>query len=296
MSEYFGRSYELTISNAAQRRTFSALPGVVDAPLQITFSIDQTPGAHRAYGEITIYGLKRSSRRDIYEQFSDVTLKAGFGESVGTIFAGQIENVEIGRDGPNPYVKLFCQAGAAAWQGATISRTFGQDTPQIDIIRAVAESFGAPVEFIGDFSALPKALKGRTMDGDSKYYMNQMAESFEFDWFLGSSGMVIAKQGADRPDFQTFNYKPTNGLIGSPEITQRGVNVEVVLNPFVRPYDRYTVESETGQLTFNGVYYQSQQFPPTNGESLNQVLSYRHEGDFYGDTWQTSLEGRRLDG
>jgi hypothetical protein len=298
MPRYFGRVYEVTIE--FQDGSTRVFDGITQgrAPLQVTFSIDQTPSSHRAYGEISIYGLSKKSRRDIYERFSAVTLKAGYREQYGTIFAGSIENVEIGRDGPNTFLTLFCQSGAEEWPDAKIKEPFGKNTPYKEIIRAVAETFGYPVSFIGDFD-LGRALKGKNFGVmDSKAAMRQLARGFEpsFDWFLASTGeMLIVRDGADRGDnAQSFAYTPANGLIGSPEITDLGVNINVLLNPLVRVYDRYTVESETRAFSFAGVYYQTREFPETTGESANRVISVNHQGDFYGDTWQSSLEGQRL--
>jgi len=297
MTELFGRVYELEIGTGTGLvRRFDGFPSADNTPLNIRFTVDQTPVAERSYSEITIYGLNRESRSAIYEQYTTVTLKAGYASYYGAIFNGSIENVEIGRDGPDSYVKLFCQSGAESWEEARISKTFGQNTPQKEIIKAVAETFGFPVEFVGDFDSLPRALKGRVLDRDSKSAMRQLANSFDFEWFVSNGQMTIVKEGAQRPAAEPYKYTPATGLIGSPQITQKGVDIDVLMNGLIRPFDLYTVESETAALTFNGIYYQRQDFPKTNGEGTNQALSLVHEGDFYGDTWKTSIEGRRISG
>lgn len=299
MPKYFGRVYEIFIEMSdGSQRFFNGFPRFDFSPLQVTFSIDQTPSSHRAYGEISIYGLNKKSRRDIYERFSRVTLKAGWREEYGSIFSGSIENVEIGRDGPDTYLTMYCQSGAQEWPEVTVTRSFGKNTPYKEIIRHIGEKF-APVTFIGDFDSLGKALKGWSPPPvDGKAAMRQLQNGFDpgFDWFLSSTGeMLIVRDGTDRGDnAQTFSYTPANGLIGSPEITDLGVNVDVLLNPLVRVYDQYTIVSETRAFSFAGVYYQSRQFPETTGESANRVIALNHQGDFYGDTWQTSMEGQRL--
>lgn len=303
MAEYFGRVYEITIEAPdGSTRTFSGFPSERYAPLQVTFSIDQTPSSHRAYGEISIYGLNQKSRRDIYERYSQVVLKAGYGEEYGTIFAGSIENIEIGRDGPDTFLTLYCQTGAQEWPEVSVTRSFGKNTPYVEIIRHIASKFtpSGEVTFLGIFDDLGKALKGWSPPPvDGKAAMRQLANGFElgFDWFLASTGeMLIVRKGTDRGvNAQSFAYTPTNGLIGTPEITDLGVNIDVLLNPVVRVYDQYTVESETRAFSFAGVYYQSREFPETTGESANSVIALNHQGDFYGDTWQTSIEGQRLD-
>lgn len=295
MAEYFGRYYDLIIGTGdGLVRQFTGNPNTGVPPLQIAFTIDQTPSVHRAWGEITLYGLNRSSRKQIYEQFTTVTLKAGYLEAYGTIFSGQIMNVEIGQDGPNPFVKLFCQSGAGLWENSRVFKNFGANTTQREIIESVAAEFSDNVTLIGDFGSFPRAIKGRTIARDAKSAMNQLAESFDFSWFLTLEEMIVIRNGTPRPDSVPVRYTNATGIIGTPEITEKGVDIDVLLNPNLRPWDLYTVETETAALTFSGIYFQSREFPRTSGESTNYAIGITHEGDYYGDTWQTSLEGIRV--
>lgn len=290
----FGRSYELFLGNRVSTvRYYSAIPGARETPLQIKFLVDQTPNAERSYAEITLYGLNRESRKALQEPYMRTILKAGYGDSPGEIFRGEVENVEIGREGPNVYAKLFCQSAAGIWRGVDVDKTFGDNTPAKDIIRHVAQSFGRPVEFIGDFDVLPRALKGATPDGDARNVMRSLARTYNFSWMVEGDKLVIIKDEVEeRPDAEVFRYKPTNGLVGTPQMTEKGVDIDVLLNPRIRPRDVYTVESETAELTFSGIYYQPRQFPKTIGESRNTVLRLQHEGDFYNGDWLTKLTGR----
>ena len=296
---YFGRVYKLEVElNNGDIKTYGGIPKPGDdyRPLQIQFMIDQSPNAMRAKAEITLYGLNRESRKAVYEQGRKMTLTAGWPEKHGVIFIGSLENVELGRSGPDTFIKIFGNSVTESWREATISQTFGRNTPQKDIIRAVAETFSLPVDFVGDFDSLTPALLGKTVDKESSIaVMNGMARSFDFTWQINNGRTVIVKGGASN-EGEPIAYKPTNGIIGTPEITDKGVNIDVLLNPFVRPYDTYTVESETGAISVSGVYYKRRDFPKTNGESINRVVSMVHEGDFYGDIWQTKLEGMRPGG
>lgn len=292
---YFGRVYELTIrfgenETTAPTRTFDGF-NVTD-PLQITFMIDQSPNQEHSYAEITIYGLNRQSRKAIYETGAGVILTAGWRDLFGEVFAGEIENVEVGRAGTDTFLRMYCNSGRRTWQTASVFQAFGANTPQLDIIRTVAETFGYPVEFIGDFSSLPRALKGKTLASDSKSLMRQLGRSFGFTWFVQNERMYVVRNTVNR-DVPPVRYTNANGIIGSPEIAELGVNIDVLLNPRLRPWDTYTVESETGSFSFGAVYYQEREFPATTGESMNKIVQLVHEGDFYGDTWQTSLTGQR---
>ena len=297
MTEYFGRVYELKIGD--EDGAPIVIDGFIDNPYQLTFMIDQTPSSHLAYAEITIYGLSKSTRQKIRQQYDTVNLVAGWTTLYCNIFRGQIVNVETGREGADPFVRLFCRSAAVKWDEFRVNRTFGPGATFEEMLRFVAQSFGYPVDFIGDFSDLPKSLRGEGLQGDAKEVMRQLqsmpiGDVPAFDWYIDSKQrMKVVRSGSEREDSDTYTFTPANGLIGTPEIKINGVDVDVLLNPRIRPYDLYAVESETAALTFNSIYYKPFEFPRTSGESLNQVIAIRHEGDYYGDTWQTSLEGIR---
>lgn len=290
--KYFGRVYKLELGDGQDIITYDGFPDGEDKhPAQIEFSIDQTPAAERSYSEITVTGVRKERRKSIYERFSKARLTAGWREGFGVIFNGAIENVELGRDGPNTFIKLFCQSAASEWPTAVINRAFGKGTPYVNIIRTVASTFGVPVEFVGDFNSLPKAVNGLTLSRSSRQALLELAETFEFEFLLENGRLIIVKDGASRQDRGMSEYSAVTGLIGSPELTMRGVNIDVLMDPYVRPKDEFKLNAVTGQLNFNGIYYQS--FPDINGIGSYQANAIVHKGDFYGDTWQTSIEGLR---
>lgn len=291
--KYFGRVYKLEVGNGSDTIVFDGMPSSNGKyPAQIEFLVTQSPVSYRSYCEITIYGVSRERRKAIYNQYDSVRLAAGYAEGFGVIFSGQIENVETNRNGPDLYVKLFCQSSSEEWPDNYVSKSFGNNTPYINIIREVASSFGKSVEFVGDFSDLPKAVNGMTLFKDSKYALNELARNFDFEWMMENDRIVIIKDGAHREDNDVFKFSPSSGLIGSPSITVIGVDIEVLLNPFIRPRDRFEVESSTGKLVFSSIYYDRLSRLST-GKGTHQVISLVHEGNFYGDVWKTKLEGVR---
>jgi hypothetical protein len=298
MSRYFGRVYKLEIGNGDDVIVYDG--NIQDVsnkngrrfPAQIEFTIDQTPAAWRSYAEIIIYGVARERRQAIYNKFDSVRLTAGYQDAFGVIFNGEIENVELGRSKSDTFVKLFCNSSERAWQSGYIRQSFGKGTPQINIIRAVAASFGLPVEIIGDFSKLPKAVNGFTVLNESSAVMTELSRNFGFEWMHENGKVLVIKDDAVRPDSDTFKYSILTGLVGSPSITVKGIDVTVLLDPFIRPYDYFEVEAVTGKLVFNSIYYSTLNKIST-GKGIHKVLSTTHEGNFYGDAWRTKIEGVR---
>lgn len=291
--DYFRRVYKLEIGSDDEIRTFDGFPGSAASPMQIEFRIDQTPNAMRSYAEITLYGLSAASRQAITQRFQKVRLTAGYVGSYGQIFIGEIENVTMGRTGAESFVRLYCQAGADKFGAVYVSRGFGANTPALEIILAVAETFGYPIEVVGDFSQLPRAIKGYTIPPTgSQFEMDKLARSYGFRWFIENGQVTIIKHDATRPG-AAFQFTAQNGLIGSPELAVDGVSIDVLLNPVIRPADQFTIEAVTGRASFHSIYYQ--RFAGL-GRGLYRVASLQHEGSFYGDRWQTKLRGVRSEG
>lgn len=290
--DYFRRVYKLEIGSDNEIRTFDGFPDSTASPAQIEFRIDQTPNAMRSYAEITLYGLSAASRQAIAQRFQKVRLTAGYVGSYGQIFIGEIENVSMGRAGAESFVRMYCQAGADKFGAVYINRAFGANTPALEIILAVAETFGYPIEVIGDFSQLPRAIRGEVLFGASQIEMDKLARRYGFRWFIENGQVTIIKVDATRPG-AAFQFTAQNGLIGSPELAVDGVSIDVLLNPVIRPADQFTIEAVTGRASFHSIYYQ--RFAGL-GRGLYRVASLQHEGSFYGDRWQTKLRGVRPEG
>lgn len=290
--DYFRRVYKLEIGSDNEIRTFDGFPGSAASPMQIEFRIDQTPNAMRSYAEITLYGLSAASRQAITQRFQKVRLTAGYVGSYGQIFIGEIENVTMGRTGAESFVRMYCQAGADKFGAVYVSRGFGANTPALEIILAVAETFGYPIEVIGDFSQLPRAIRGEVLFGASQIEMDKLARRYGFRWFIENGQVTIIKVDATRPG-AAFQFTAQNGLIGSPELAVDGVSIDVLLNPVIRPADQFTIEAVTGRASFHSIYYQ--RFAGL-GQGLYTVASLQHEGSFFGDRWQTKLNGVRPEG
>ncbi|HBA34838.1 MAG TPA: hypothetical protein DCZ12_11955, partial [Gammaproteobacteria bacterium] len=168
-------------------------------PLQIEFEIDQTPNGFVSYAEITLYGVASFTKERIYREYTEAKLSAGYVDNYGPIFKGNIVNVESGRDGANHWVKMYCRSGGVSWEDGYISKSFGPGTPQIEIIRAVAESFGYPVLIEGDYSGLPRAELGKTLDQDSKSAMESLAREFDLVWLMQNDVVVVLGPDAVLP-------------------------------------------------------------------------------------------------
>jgi len=291
MSRLLGRNYRLTLKDGDDELVY-------EPPMQIRFSVDNRYGSEGSLAEITLYGASGRSRRAIYNKFDGISLAAGYGEQPGLIFLGDIINTEIGREGVDKYIKFYARTAGGAQAGAFVSKSWGANTPQIDIIREVAESLLLPVEFIGDFSDLPRALKGRSMCTSSVSCMNELADIHGFVWTMSANRLTIIRKGPDgtlaKRDAPPHLISADTGMVGSPQILLQAIEVTKKLDPAIAPGDRVDIQAETRNFAFSQVYTADMmQIDPTGGSGIYRVLNVKHQGDFYGAAWDTSIEGVR---
>ncbi len=290
MSRIFGRNYRLTIKSGEDELIY-------EPPMQIRFSVDILPGNAGGIAEITLYGTAPKTRDSIYAKFDRLSLAAGYGDQAGLIFAGDIINIETGRDGVDKYIKFYARPTGQAQASAFVSKSWGAGTPQIDIIRDVAESLLLPVEFIGDFSDLPRALKGRSMCTSSIACMKELAKLHGFTWFMGANRLMIIRirdgVAETRAQKEPHIISTDRGMVGSPQILIEGIEVTTKLDPSIIPDDTIDVRASTRNFAFSEVYALKMERDPTAGNGLYRVLGVRHQGDFYGQAWDTSINGVR---
>lgn len=122
MSRYFDRRYHLEIT------TTSGEVLTYEPPMEIRFLVDNFPQHTNATASITIYGISSRTREliqlrdDANNHYGRISLKAGYGEYVGIIFTGRINNVQVAKDGVSTCIKLFCSATATEWDPARYGR------------------------------------------------------------------------------------------------------------------------------------------------------------------------------
>ena len=291
MAKIWKRRFEILVGNSGE---FLRITNQNDGPsLRIAFSVVHGYGQTPTYAEISIYGLTRESEARIYDKYRSITLQAGYQELYGPIFRGQIVNIQSERSGPNGVdrsVKLFCRSGAQEMDESFVNITLGPNTPYTEIIRACAAKFGKPVIFLGDFSHLPKCLRGYILNGSTKAALNKLAKSFRFDWFITEDNLMIVKEGAAQGG-ETFKISARTGMIASPAVTDTSVNIRMVLNAALQVGRVVQIQSEAARFEFSGAYWN--EVPRSIGEGVYRVMRYAHVGDTHGDQWETQIECNR---
>ncbi|MGM3159953.1 phage protein [Dickeya undicola] len=287
--DIFGRTYNMQIT------TIDGTVVTCEPPTQIRFMITNMPENQVATAQITIYGISAEYRAlmqrfdEQKQRYGTVRLSAGYDSASGEIYSGQINSVEVGRDGVSVYIRLNCWS-IDTWRDAVIGKTWGEKTPASDVLRDVAATFDLPVEMIGDFSGLPVFQQGFTLAfTSSRDFLNSRQSEWGYSWYITTSRVTVVKSGASRAI--THEISSENGMEGMPRWYQTDIEVDVRLDHTIQPGDIIKVSSDFWTISYSGMYQTglNNKADKQRREGKFRVLATSLAGDYWGDLWTTTI-------
>lgn len=260
--------------------------------LKIGFNIQKDISGVPNSAVIEIWNLTEGHRNAVGKELDDVTLEAGYmppegGSNVGTIFKGQMRDVEHRREGPDIITTLTCGDGDKAIGQATISRTFPRGTRVETVIEAINDEFAKQNIARGEWKGvgdLPTLTRPYSMCGSCSRELNRLGRTHGFYWSIQNGALEIIPGDGYLGGIAFLT--PTTGLIESPTITDNGVSAKALLNPEIRPNRRVRIESE--MLKANG----------GGGEYRVSAASYvgdNRDGDFFVQVDGESVSDAKVD-
>jgi len=293
MSDQYIRKVGLFLSSSSGK--------VLDlSDFEIIFQVSQADTTTPNVGKIRVINLSQSTIKQVKQEFQTVRLQAGYeGGSYGTIFSGDISQFRSGRvDNKDSFLDIMAGDGDKAFQFAVVNKSLAAGSTQQDRANAVAESFaqygvkydsnGSPVPGTG--GVLPR---GKVLFGLGKDQMNPIASTSDSTWsFQDGQLVLIPLTGYANGEIVILNS--ATGMIGVPEATENGIEIECLLNPRIKVGTRVQINnSDINQTQIN-----KQGFPRytdisfvanTSNDGVYRVLVVEHHGDIRGSAWTSSL-------
>lgn len=299
--EIFLRNYRLKIGRSTGSRVYEMRPSETNQAqdgLRITFQVTHFAGGAFSIAEITIYNVSRYAERQMLGdgstgKYEFISLEAGYDGLFGSIFVGQITNVQLHLEdgGATRGIRFFCKSSAKERDQNLINLTLSPETDPVQIIEACADSFGAEIQFYGDFSGLKRRSRGTALQGSPTACMNELGETFAFDWMVENGAIKIIKRDFAL-DNQVYVISAGTGMIGSPVVSDTEVGIRYTLNPKIKLGDTIKLESMAPRFEFSGAFFYD--IPRTIGEGYYKVYSLVFAGDSHGDQWESQISCLRL--
>ncbi len=288
MARQYKRLYELTvIPPDGEARIIRGLR----INFEITKSILSFPNVAR----INLYNPNEDTLSALQQRYTQIVLNAGYEGDLRLLFKGEVRNVFQTKKGPDRVVTIYSGDGEQSWQNASFNRTFSENLSVQSAIDEVLKTFSdvtiGPLQGLSDIA---DKLRGQTLSGSSKDIMDNFAEEYGFSWSIQDGEIVVVPDEEALEGDEAVLINNSTGMIGSPTVTEIGVDVTTLLNPRLLPNRSFIIESVFAEVAIGNLFFRNIQ--RTNGEGLYKIQEVNFKGDSREGDWLSSVKGRILNG
>jgi hypothetical protein len=300
MTQQFLRQLKLVVSSDTQEIDFGAL--------WCSFTVKrgdfQTPNNLTA----RIYNLSQQTANTISKQeFTTVTLSAGYPGDVGLLFQGSIKQFRQGRlNQLDSYVDITAADADEAYNFAPISATVPAGS-EPDSIRSLLQAAFAKASqsqaitqgYTPNF--VPNQLvRGRVLYGMARDEARAFANQNQCKWSFQNGAVTYIPWVSYVPGGEVPVISVSTGLIGVPEQTQSGIHIKTLLNSSIKIGQLVKLDSQVNQFLFaldrpsqvnNAAIAMQNKLAPSSGDQqgLYYVMVANHTGDTRGQDWYTDF-------
>ena len=282
---------------------------------RMTFRVRAADGAQTSpTAEIRVYNLSKETARHIIREHDRVILQAGYVTGhYGIIFTGRIKYFKVGRESAvDAYLDIFAASADElndAWFNKSIEGPI-RDPAQVekDELKRVANEHVKMLED-GD-QAPPSAKVTQLLPRDLVLYGGWKSELREWERSTFSTFhvqndklQILPRTAYNRGDIVVINAG--TGMVGVPEVTTDGINLQCLLNPNLYVKGRVKLDNRT----FNTYYVPGGNLlagqpgaqagtarvglgafmAPITEDGVYTIISIDHSGDTRGQAWYSHL-------
>ena len=244
----FNRRYQL----AVQTQDGSTL--VVEPPFSLEFDITRNVLTSANVCQIRVYNLNKRNRNQLrfdisnYGELRGIVLKAGYGENLPIVFAGNISQAWSVREGTNFISQIECFDGGYALANGTYNQQFIAGTPQLSIINSMVAALpGVTPGVVSNVEG--EITRGNSYAGNTADLLNQLVPN---QFFIDNTkANVLGDSECIRGDIETIDSNA--GLLGTPIREQTIIHFDMLFEPRLKIGQLINLESSTDD-SFNGSY------------------------------------------
>lgn len=256
-TDKFRRNYHFTVQVEDGGREV-----IVEPPFTLQLDITRNLLEASNVCQVRLYNLSKLRRNQIYFNQNDyaggffrrMTLKAGYGDDLSTIFIGNVSQAWSSREGTNFITQVESFDGSTSMVNDDVALSFNEGTTIQKVIETLMSKLSnVTIGAIGKFDGVltrPNTYKG-----------NPTSLLFELTgggFFIDKGKAYAIKTDEYVPD-TSFETKPTiiidssTGLLNTPILERNIARVEMLFEPTLNPGRQVRIESSTFER-LNGVY------------------------------------------
>lgn len=267
----------------------------------------QTPNS----ADIRVYNVAPDTANKIQlitpkPEFSRITISAGYEDSFGTIFDGQIKQVRQGRESQvDTFIDITGADGDSAYNFSTLSLSLaaGQTSPSNSVEQIIAQmaKYSVSQGYSPSLSTNPLP-RGKAVYGMARDELRKVAFNTQTTWSIQDGKVTLVPLTSYIPAGEIPVITSATGMIGLPEQTQNGIKVRTLLNPNYKIGQAVKLDNESIQNYRFSIGFNDQvsnqntaNFAKTQNDGLYYVMLAEHSGDTRGNGWYSDLTCLAID-
>lgn len=220
------------------QRAWSVRVGTYDlSALHGEFSVMQSDKREPNTCEVRLFGLASTTRAAL-ESSRDLpmSLGAGYeGSDPPIIFVGDSRTVVTTRDGPEVITTIQARDFGRLYQQARLTRSYGSNTPVVNVLRDLVTAMGVGKGNLGEFEAAFRLRNGMAsfpdgyaVHGPVRRSLNALLRGAGLRWSIQNNALQIMRRGEPLQTRATY-LSPGSGLVGSPSMDEKEIVTAVCL-------------------------------------------------------------------
>lgn len=256
----FGRNYELNI----QKQDGHTL--TVEPPFTLEFDITRNVLSSANTSSLRVYNLSTNHRSQVRKNVTDygdlrlVSLKAGYGSNLATIFAGNITHAWNVREGNNFITQMESFDGGYAFSNGFTQESFPANTPQSTVIETLMgnlENQGVGFGAIGNIRGV--LGRGNAYSGPTADLLKELSGG---GFYIDNGKSYVLSDNECLPPQGISLINAQSGLLGTPVLEQTILHFDIIFEPRLIIGQIITLDS-LNPVVPNGAY---------------KVISLKHRG------------------
>lgn len=285
MSRLINRDVVVTIGEVRIAARPKGDDDLIKPTLRVIFKVDRTRNRDTNSAEVSTWNLARKTRSLLQEENIGMIIEAGYVGSIRQIFSGDVANTETKREAVNWITTVQSGDGLVAYRSARLSESFGPGTGLGDVLKKLTRGMGIglgnALEKIGEGNfrgGLTEFTTGLSVAGRVSDQLDRFLTTAGFEWSIQDGQLQVLRPGeaTEVPDDEVVKISKESGLVGSPEVGEKGiVKARSLLQGDIVPGRPINIEA----AEVNGFF------------RVDKVV---HTGDTWGSDWFSDLEATPL--
>lgn len=250
--------------------------------------------------DVTIYNLDPESENLVLKEFDEVIVNAGYAKrlptidddpndpslyEVLTVFRGQLKHSFAGFKSGDRKVDIQAADGEKDYRKGVTRVVLEAGQSDADAVAAALEAM--PNTKAGHIqTSARKLIRGKVLIEPARDTLARAAANNDAFWSHQDGVLhMVPSAGVLPTEAVVLNYE--TGLLDSPEISDKGIQVTSLLNPLILPNGRVKLNNgdmqvQTFQLYTSGPKFKERKLVRTTSDGVYKVFKMRHEIDSLG--------------